>query len=151
MDWLKKWQWILISIGIFFCSLASQAAVEFSKKSIWVGKSKIIVEIADNIQKRELGLMNRTGLSPNTGMLFIHEKSGIQHYWMKNTFIDLSIGFFDKNKKLVQIEKLNASKSSMQIDVDRTESKTPVKYALEVPRGWFVENKIKLGDQLKFN
>jgi hypothetical protein len=62
---------ILISCVLITASLSG--AVEFKKKWILLGSNKIRVEIADSRAKRQKGLMDRTELKKNTGMLFIFE------------------------------------------------------------------------------
>ena len=49
------------------------------------------VEIADTKEKREKGLMFRTTLEPNQGMLFILPEPKYASVWMKNTILSLDI------------------------------------------------------------
>jgi hypothetical protein len=63
------------------------------------------VEIADSEETQRQGLMNRTQLDQGRGMLFIVENPRKLSFWMKNTFIPLSIAFFDKDRKLLDIKK----------------------------------------------
>lgn len=83
-------------------------------------------------------------------MLFVYDKQQVLSFWMKNTFIPLSIGFFDRNKKLVDIQDMEPMKSIMQEPQISYQSKFPAKYALEMNKGWFKKNQIKLGTRFKF-
>lgn len=59
------------------------------------------VEFAENDNTRRIGLMNRSEMEENQGMLFIFEKDNNTSFWMKNTRIPLSIMFFDKDSTLI--------------------------------------------------
>ncbi len=48
--------------------------------------SCINAELATTTEERKIGLMNRTSLPENMGMLFIFDKKGIYKFWMKNTY-----------------------------------------------------------------
>ncbi len=126
-------------------------AINFRKKEIQVGKSKLIVELAQTDSERALGLMHRKSMPAGYGMLFIFNEEKKLNFWMKNTFIPLSIGFFNKNKVLVDIQDMTPVRSADQTDIPSYESKAPAQYALEVNRGWFKTNKIKLGDKIKID
>ena len=61
------------------------------------------VEVAETQEQHSYGLMNRNKMPENLGMIFVFDNNEIRSFWMKNTFIDLSIGYFDQNKVLFQI------------------------------------------------
>lgn len=141
---------ILLYLGIAFM-LFSQAKAEgkFEEKKIKIGSQVIDVEIADDNIKRSLGLMNRTSLKDGRGMLFIFDEEQTLSFWMKNTLIPLSIGYFDQNRKLFQILDMKPA-SPMEVRPKSYPSSRPGKYALEVPVGWFARNKIKPGAEFSF-
>jgi uncharacterized membrane protein (UPF0127 family) len=119
--------------------------IDFTLRKLLIGKQRLTVEVADTEAKQERGLMFRKSLSENQGMLFIFREERILSFWMKNTFIDLDIGFFDKGKKLVDIQTMKGVKSIMETDLQSYPSLMPALYALEVPKGWFERNQIKVG------
>lgn len=129
---------------------ANEGKITFEKKSIIVGGQSLHVEIADTGAKQEQGLMNRNSLKDGEGMLFVFEDARARTFWMKNTFVDLDIGFFDKNKKLFDIQTMKASPSVMETHLQTYQSQGPALYALEVPAGWFGRKKIKKGSTLSF-
>lgn len=139
----------LIIILILSCPLFANV-LSFAKKTISIGNKKITVEVAQTNEEHQQGLMFRKNLSANTGMLFIFEDSEIRSFWMKNTFIALSIGYFNSNKKLIEIFEMDPVKSEMETPKVYP-STQPAMYALEMPRGWFKKNNIKVGDQLQFH
>ena len=59
-----------------------------------IGEEKLFVELADTEETRQQGLMFRQELEEGCGMLFVHLEPAILSYWMKDTRIPLSIGFF---------------------------------------------------------
>ena len=81
--------------------------------------------------------MHRTKLKDGSGMLFIFDRESIQTFWMKNTFIDLDIGFFNKEKALIEIQEMKGLHSTAQKDIPKISSQFPAQFALEVPKGWF--------------
>lgn len=123
---------------------------KFEKKWIQINEKKIEVEIADTELKRSYGLMYVEKLNADQGMLFIFESEQPLAFWMKNTLVDLSIGYFDKNKKLVDIQDMRGQKSILNQDLRSYPSKSSAQYALEVPLGWFKTNKIKVGNKFSF-
>ncbi len=146
-------------LGIFFCLIVSAVTyhesgfseeMKFSKADILVGKTKLNVEIAKTETEQQRGLMFRNKLDEESGMLFVYSREQRLSFWMKNTFIPLSIGFFDKNQELVDIQDMTPVTSEMQSDVPSYRSAGSVMYALEVNRGWFTKHKIKLKTKFKF-
>lgn len=120
----------------------------FKTKKVKLGNNTLTVELANTNELRAQGLMNRTSLKPSWGMLFIFEDERTQSFWMKNTFIPLSIGFFNAQRKLVDIQDMTPARSLMEKNLKSYYSKHPALYALEVNQGWFKKHKIKLGDRL---
>ena len=122
---------------------------DFGKKEIFVGGKKIAVYWADNKREYEQGLMNVTHLSSNEGMMFVFNREEFRIFWMKDTKIPLSIGFFDKNKRLLQTIEMVPEKNP-QKDPTLYRSEKPAQYVLEMNKGWFQKNKIKVGARLEF-
>ena len=104
-------------------------------------------EIANTLESRAKGLMGREELLEGCGMLFVYEKAEKLCFWMKNTLIPLSIGFFDDEKVLIKILDMDPPVDEHYI---RYKSITPARYALEVPQGWFAKHKIRIGHKFAF-
>lgn len=75
-----------------------------SKSWVEIRGQRFPVEVADNFEERQRGLMFRDELAKDTGMLFIHVVEEPQAYWMKNTNIPLDILYFSKDLKLVSAQ-----------------------------------------------
>lgn len=111
-----------------------------------IGSAQLYVEIASTTDTRNLGLMHRESLPENHGMLFVYDAPETLSFWMKNTRIPLTIGFFNAEKILLQTEDMDPPKSS-QLPLRVYKSSKPALYALEVPQHWFIKNKISIGDK----
>ncbi len=97
-------------------------------------------EVAVSDEERARGLMFRTSLADGQGMAFIFDADRKLTFWMKDTKIPLSIAFVAHDGKITQIEDM----SPLSLSV--TESERSVRYALEVPQGWFSRVGVKPGD-----
>jgi len=97
----------------------------------------IVAEVADTASARMTGLMHRTHLPENNGMLFVFPESGIHCMWMKDTALPLSVAFVDETGKIINLAEMIP------------ETLTPhcatraARYALEMNGGWFAARKIK--------
>jgi uncharacterized membrane protein (UPF0127 family) len=100
-------------------------------------------ELARTPQEQETGLMGRTSLPDDTGMLFIFSSPVQVGFWMKDTLLPLSIAWIDQNGKILEIQDMEA-----QSLTTHTPAK-PYLWALEVPKGYFDKKGIKAGDTVK--
>lgn len=145
--------WLLKLLNQFnfliFSLLLSLNCFGFEKGEVKVGKKRIKVDIAKTPDDRSTGMMMRTNWGEIEGMLFVFPNERLRSFWMKNTFLPLSIGFFSKDKVLLEIYDLKATKSMTQKNYDSVKSKKPAKFVLEVPKGWFDENNVTVGQVLK--
>ena len=98
----------------------------------------VTAEIAKSRDQRERGLMYRSSLGHDDGMLFVFEKAESQAFWMKNTLIPLDLAYFDAQGYLIEVY-------TMQPDDGKKtyHSSEPALYALEMNSGWFEKKGIK--------
>jgi uncharacterized protein len=104
------------------------------------------VEIADDEVKREYGLMNRTSLAPDSGMLFVFQPPAVAQqlgFWMKDTLIPLSIAFVEPNLSIESLQDMQA--------LDETIHYAPrdYGYAIEASLGYFTSHAVQVGDTVK--
>ena len=112
---------------------------------------RLKVEVAKTFAERNKGLMYRTSLDKNKGMLFVFENPQRLSFWMKNTYIALSLAYFDKNKILKEIHQLKPqSMMERTQDLRSYPSRCLCQYVLEVNQGWFKKNNVKVGDKFSF-
>jgi len=98
------------------------------------------VEIADDDRERQRGLMERTELAENAGMLFVFEQEQQLSFWMKNTLIPLSVAYIDSDGRIIDIQDMEP------LDTTSHPSAEPARYALEVNQGFYEERGIEVGD-----
>jgi uncharacterized protein len=106
---------------------------------------KVRVEIADDPAEQERGLMYRTALAEDRGMLFVFDREQRLAFWMKNTLIPLSIAYIDSEKRIVDIQDMKP----LDDDPPNYVSAKPARYALEVNQGFFEKRGVKVGDKVK--
>jgi len=131
-------------IFLFVYPIVCFSADQMEKLPLTISGHTIIVEIAQTPHQRKIGLMYRKSLPENQGMLFVYRNIGQRTFWMKNTFIPLSIAFIDTKGIITEI--VDMTPLSEQI----IGSTYAVRYALEVNQGLFKKLGISTGDQIKF-
>ena len=110
---------------------------------LYLGAAELTVEIADENHERMTGMMHRTTMPENEGMLFVFPKQHQTGFWMKNTTLPLSIAYIDRASRVIEIYDLHP------LNTQPVESRSArVKYALEVNQGWFAKNGIQPGTVL---
>jgi uncharacterized protein len=104
---------------------------------------KLKVEVAATAQTRTIGLMNRFSLAPDSGMLFVFPQSEQLGFWMRNTFIPLSIAYVDSKGVILNIMDMKPKDESTH------PSKGPAMFAIEMKQGWFKDKGIVAGDKVE--
>jgi uncharacterized membrane protein (UPF0127 family) len=123
-------------------ALAATAASPAPRTKLQAGAHVFEVEVARTPQQHMRGLMQRTHLDDNAGMLFIFPKKDMHCFWMKNTFIPLSIAFLADDGTIVNIEDMQPQ------TLDTHCPNTAIRYALEVPQGAFRSKGILPGSRV---
>jgi uncharacterized membrane protein (UPF0127 family) len=105
-------------------------------------------EIAASAAARDQGLMGRTSLGANAGMLFVYADDlspQLVGFWMKDTPIDLSIAFLDASQKVINVDEM--TKNTLNTHV----AKANFRYAIEASAGWFTAHGIAAGTTASFS
>ncbi|OYY57445.1 MAG: hypothetical protein B7Y55_04495 [Polynucleobacter sp. 35-46-207] len=137
---IKKFLTLLVTASsIFSAAVFAQVNTGLPTVELKVGIYRIQAELADTSKAREIGLMNRTSMPTNSGMLFIFEQKAGHCFWMSNTKIPLSIAFIADDGKIVNIEEMQAETTNNHCP------KSAVRYALEMNKQWFSERVIVPG------
>jgi len=125
--------------GVLSTAVFAQQNIGLPTIELKAGIYRIQAELADTPKAREIGLMNRTSMPTNSGMLFIFEQKAGHCFWMNNTKIPLSIAFIADDGKIVNIEEMQADTTNNHCP------KAAVRYALEMNKQWFSERAIVPG------
>lgn len=114
-------------------------------------KADITFETAETPEEKKIGLMNRTSLQDNHGMIFVYDSAETRTFWMKNTLIPLDIIFLDSSKQIINIEKANPEPNIPDSELERYSSEEPAQYVIEVKQNFTESNGIEPGDKVEFS
>lgn len=122
---------------------ATESAPQLPTQLLRLGNSTLEVEIAATNQSRQRGLMHRHVMAEERGMLFVFEQAERLCFWMRNTYIPLSIAYLDKDATIIEIFDMQA------LDERSVCSTAPAQFALEVNQGWFERHQIQVGQRVQ--
>ena len=102
------------------------------------------VELAVTKEQRDHGLMHRTQLDPDAGMLFVFQDDGPRSFWMKNTLIPLDIVFIEADGTVQ-----NIGRGEPLVEVPTVNSLRPARMVLELNAGWSEEHGLLPGQRIE--
>ncbi len=118
----------------------AQAAPRFIP--VKVAGHALRVEVAATVEERMQGLMFRTKLGADDGMLFVFDEPAYHAMWMKNTPLPLSVAFVDGEGSILNILDMEPH------TLDPHMAAGPARFAIETNKGWFARRGIKAGDKV---
>ena len=124
-------------------ALAQNGPQHLDAITLNAGIHVIHAELARDPAERATGLMFRSALPANDGMLFVFERPGVQCFWMKNTLLPLSAAFIADDGSIVNIEQMQPQTEDSHC------SARPVRFVLEMNQGWFAKRGINPGAKLQ--
>jgi uncharacterized membrane protein (UPF0127 family) len=111
--------------------------------NLQAGMHNIVAEVARTPEQQQIGMMMRTQMALHEGMLFVFDDRAPRCFWMKNTLLPLSIAFIDDDGTIVNL-------ADMQPRSEQSHCATrPVRYALEMNKGWFAKRAVGPGFKLR--
>lgn len=113
-------------------------------ETLFVDQYQVEARIAITPEEQHKGLQGVRALGENEGMLFIFIQKQKVCMWMKDVPIDLDVGFFDENGRLIDMHQMKAQTRNTHC------SPQEIKWALEMPGGWFEKRKLREGAQLRY-
>lgn len=122
----------------------TQAQPKLKTIPLTIGKQTVTAELAATAESMMRGLMFRTELGANDGMLFVYPQPQKVSFWMKNTSLPLSIAYIDATGTIVEIHDLEPfNEKSVESKSDQ------IQYTLEMNRDWFASHDIKPGAKIE--
>lgn len=123
---------------------AAMAASAAERVTIDANGHRILAEVADTPDARDRGLMFRTAMPADHGMLFVYPNDARHCMWMRNTYVPLSVAFLDEHGRVINTDEM----------VPRTDTSHcaagPARFVLEMPAGWFLQHGVGGGTRLDF-
>jgi uncharacterized protein len=127
-----------------------QPRIEFETATVVVetdgATHRLQVEIAEDGQQRARGLMYRSHLPEDAGMLFVYDEDRQDGFWMLNTWIPLDIAFIDAGGEIVDILRMQPC---LRAPCPTYAPNARYRTALEVNQGWFAARGIETGDRVE--
>lgn len=106
---------------------------------LFAGMHRIEAEVAATPESRQTGMMLRTVMASQRGMLFVFPEAANQCMWMRNTLLPLSVAFLDQKGKIINVEDMHPRTENVHC------SARPARYALEMNLGWFKSRGLSAG------
>ena len=132
----------LVAVLAASVALAQEPQMSLPRVKLGAGMHQIDAQVAATNDQRMTGLMFRQEMPQQEGMLFVFEYPTQQCFWMKNTLLPLSVAFVADDGTIVNIAEMKPQ------TLDSHCSTQPVRYVLEMNKGWFAKKGIKAGAKL---
>jgi uncharacterized membrane protein (UPF0127 family) len=133
----------LLLLALVLAPIHVRASEGIPVITLTINQTKVVAELVATPELRATGLMNRFSLQPDHGMVFVFDRPQPLGFWMKNTYVPLSIAFIDASGKIVNIEDMKP------LDESTIWSRGASLYALEMKQGWFASKGIAPGDTVR--
>lgn len=142
---------ILLAMTLSLPSRApsANAAVTYHQLTFLPVNASIKAEIAATEPAREKGLMFRTSLDKNSGMIFYFEQTGYHAFYMYNTRIPLTVIFLNESLRIVDIQEMAPCLEQNPFACPTYTPRARCKYAIEVNQEFVREHGIKNGDLVR--
>ena len=103
----------------------------------------IKAQLAGNAEQRQIGLMFRSEMPAHEGMLFIFDTPTTQCFWMRNTYLPLTIAFLRDDGSIVNLDDMKPRTEDSHCSAE------PVRFVLEMNVGWFAKRGLKAGSVIQ--
>ena len=120
--------------------LPTQAQAKLTTMKLWLGAKEIIAELALTPLEQETGMMFRTNMEANAGMLFPLPYAQQASFWMTNCPLPLSAAYIDTSGVIQEIHDLRANDNNPVKSAAEN-----IRFVLETPQGWFSRHNIREG------
>jgi len=122
----------------------AQAQPKLQTLKLWLGAEELTAELALTPQQLQTGMMFRTNMAENEGMLFVFTFPHRASFWMKNTVLPLSAAYIDSEGAIVEIHDLQPLNTNSVVATSER-----IQYVLETNQGWFKHHNIGPGTVIR--
>ena len=136
----------VLHFAMLFALVGTMSACGAKGPAVDLHGHTFAVEIADTEAAREHGLMERTQMDPDHGMLFVFDDDAPRAFWMKNTKIPLDMLFFDAERRLLSVQ--HDVPPCTADPCPAYSSGAPARYVLELNGGRARALGVTVGDEL---
>lgn len=137
---------LVLAALVVGCTRPASDPPDRPPSELTIGTAELHVEVSATSEARARGLMGRTELAADQGMVFVFGHPTTDRFWMKDTLIPLSIAFWDERNRVVAILDMQPCRADPcpTYGPDR-------KYmgAVEVNLGYFEDHGVKVGDHVE--
>jgi uncharacterized membrane protein (UPF0127 family) len=117
------------------------------------------LEPADTDATRERGLMERTAIDDDGGMLFIFPDVAQRGFWMGHCLIDIDIIFLDSHGRVTATHRMKAqppqrpdeSDSAYRARMPTYPSRMPAQFVIELSPGWLDRLSVRVDDKVSLD
>ncbi len=107
---------------------------------LWLGAEEMVAELALTGEQVQTGMMFRTSMPENTGMLFVFPTPFRASFWMKNCPLPLSAAYIDPEGVILEIRELQPHNTNSVVALS-----DQVQFVLETNQGWFERHHVTPG------
>ncbi len=123
--------------------IPTRAQGRLQKARLLIGSKEVIAELAVTAEQVQTGMMFRTNMAPDDGMLFVFGQPHQASFWMKNTYLPLTTAYIDPEGVIREIHDFHPTN-----EVAVVAGIPDVQYVLEMNRDWFKSNNIPVGTRI---
>lgn len=121
-------------------SLPTKPQPKLQTMKLWLGAEELVAELALTAVQQQTGMMFRTNLEENAGMLFPLPYTQRASFWMTNCPLPLSAAYIDPDGVIQEIHDLQAFNP-----VPVQSARDNIRFVLETPQGWFRRHNVREG------
>ncbi len=123
--------------------IPTRAQARLQTMKLFIGSKEVTAELAVTGEQVQTGMMFRTNMAPDDGMLFIFGQPHQASFWMKNTYVPLTTAYVDPEGVIREIHDFHPTN-----EVSVVAGIPDVQYVLEMNRDWFKSNNIAIGTRI---
>ena len=120
--------------------LPTAAQPKLQTMKLWLGAEELMAELALTPQQQQTGMMFRTNLADNAGMLFVFPAPHRASFWMKNCPLPLSAAYIDPEGVILEIHDLRPHNTNSVVAAS-----DQIQFVLETSQGWFGRHHVATG------